>query len=61
MTKGMLPIRMERMRLLIKDEGTISYPYERKEIGIPTSQHMKEWIPSELNTQTKKQSYSMLE
>lgn len=58
MTKVISPIRMKRMHFLIKDERTISYPQEGNEIGIPTTQYMKKLIPNELNTLTKKQSYS---
>jgi hypothetical protein len=54
--KVILPIRMEGMYFLIKDERTISYPYEGNEIGILTSEHMREWMPRALNTFTEKQS-----
>lgn len=33
MMKAILPVRMKRMHFLMKDEGTISYPYKGSEIG----------------------------
>lgn len=51
--EGNIPNQNEKDALFNKGEGTISYPYEGNEIGICTSQHLKELMPNELNTNEK--------
>lgn len=37
MMRAIVAVRVKRMHFLMKDEGTVSYPYKGSEIGISAS------------------------